>query len=502
MDVKKQKLGIAALITVLIAVGFYYFLKRPSDFIDSAARRVARDCPRYSISVNFYPDEKKIEGIQEVTVKNTEKVELQELYFHLYSNAFKTPDTAPFPKSEFDRAYPDGFSPGYIKIKKVLMDSKPLRFEVEDTILKVALTKPLKPGQQVKLALEFDEVIPPSYGRFGYGKNTYNIANWYPILAVYDENGWNKDPYYEVGDPFYSDVGLYEVKIKAPGEYTIAASGSLLGKKQEGSDNLWTFKTDLVRDFAWVASERFETVSDEFDGVKIASYYIRGDAAHGKKALEYAKKAVKFYSEYFGKYPYKEYAVASSDFYIGGMEYPNLVMIGQKFYNEGNLLEYVVVHETAHQWWYGLVGNNEVKEPWLDEALTEFSTVLYYEEVYGSKTGQRVYEDFIYNPYRFYEQSLSLPPGPVLRPLSEFNSWGEYDAIVYSRGAIMLRKLEELIGKEKFQEALRFYFKQNLYKNATTRDFIKAINKATGSDWTDYIYNRMLKNIEPLQKAA
>lgn len=499
----KKRLGIIAAVFILMVLAFYSFFREPSNFENSAAWLISKDCPRYTIEASFYPNDKRIDGSQNVTVKNTEKVELSELYFHLYPNAFKTPDTAPFPRHEMQSAYPEGFSPGYINIKKVSTSSGPLEYEVENTLLKVVLDKPLKPGGSISLTMEFTEIIPPSYGRFGYGKNTFNIANWYPILAVYDENGWNKDPYYAIGDPFYSDAGLYEVKIKAPSEYTIAASGYVEDKRQEGSSSIWTFKTGLVRDFAWVASTRFKTFSKEVGGVKITSFYIKEDAPYGEKALGYAEKAMKFFSEFFGPYPYKEYAVAASDFYIGGMEYPNLVMIGRQFYNEGDMLEYVVIHETAHQWWYGLVGNNEVKEPWLDEALAEYSTVLYYENVYGRKTGQRIYDDFILNPYKFYEQTnQSQKIGPVLRPLADFNNWGEYDAVVYSRGAIMLKQLESSIGKEKFREAMRFYFKQNIYKNATTADFIKAVNKATGADWTDYIYNKMLKNEEPLQKAA
>ncbi|MCR4430319.1 MAG: M1 family metallopeptidase [Tepidanaerobacteraceae bacterium] len=498
----KQKRLMFFAAAVLLLVCSLVFRMRPDDFSKSAAWRASKDCPRYSLEITFYPDDKRIDGRQSVTVKNTKKVELSELYFHLYPNAFKTPDAAPFPKSEMQLAYPDGFSPGYINIKKVEAASGNLQYEAKDTLLKVVPEKPLKPGQSLKLTMEFDEIIPPSCGRFGYGKNTYNIANWYPILAVYDDNGWNKDPYYAVGDPFYSDAGLYEVKIKAPSEYTIAASGYVADKKQDGSFSIWTFKTGLVRDFAWVASSRFKTASNEVGGVKITSFYLKEDAEYGEKALNYAARAIKFFSDFFGPYPYREYAVASSDFYIGGMEYPNLVMIGRQFYNGGDMLEYVVVHETAHQWWYGLVGNNEVKEPWLDEALAEFSTVLYYEKVYGRKSGQRIYEDFILNPYIFYEQTHSHSLGPVLRPLSEFNGWGEYDAIVYSRGAIMLKQLESIIGEDKFREAMRFYFKQNIYKNATTADFIKAVNKATGADWTDYIYSKMLKSQEPLQKAA
>jgi len=500
--VDKRKIGITAAILVLMAAVYFGFVREPADFEESAARRAAKDCPKYTIDVSFYPDEKKIEGTQKVNMKNTGQAELSELYFHLYPNAFKTPDAVPFPKSEMQSAYPDGFSPGYINIKNVAGASGLLEYEVEDTLLKVVPDEPLRPGQQINLTVEFAEIIPPSYGRFGYGKNTYNIANWYPILAVYDKNGWNKDPYYAVGDPFYSDIGLYEVKIKAPAEFTIAAGGSLADKKQEAGYNIWTFKTEPVRDFAWVASSGFEAVWKQAGGAKITSFYIKGDAPYGKKALDYAGKAIEFFSSFFGAYPYKEFAVVASDFYIGGMEYPNLVMIGRQFYNDGELLEYVVVHETAHQWWYGLVGNNEVREAWLDEALTEFSTVLYYENVYGKETGQRIYEDFILNPYKFYEQGQSHPPGPILRPLSEFSDWREYDAIVYNRGAIMLKQLESSIGRDKLQEAMRFYFRQNIYKNATTADFIKAVNKATGADWGDYIYNKMLNNIQPLEDAA
>jgi hypothetical protein len=500
MCVNRKRLGIAGLIVLLLAAFYFLAFKGgPGEHETRRLGQILKTCPKYDIDVTFYPDQKKIEGTQRVIVTNEEQTRLEALYFHLYPNAFKSPDTAPFPKSEMAAAYPEGFSPGYIDIMKVEADSGSLKYEIDGTLLKVDLPQPLKPGERIKLTMKFVEVIPSSQGRFGYGRSTFNIANWYPILAVYDENGWNKDPYYAVGDPFYSDVGIYTVKIKAPAEYTIAAGGSLAGKKEEGEFNRWTFKTDLVRDFAWVASRMFRTASQNVGATKITSYYIEGDETYGKKALEFAAGAIKFYSDYFGPYPYKDYSVVESDFYIGGMEYPNLVMIGRQFYNQGELLEYVVVHETAHQWWYGLVGNNEVREPWLDEALTEYSTVLYYENVYGKKTGERVYTDFILNPYRFYE--LSHTPGPVLRPLSEFSSWQDYDALVYSRGAIILRELENRMGKVKFKEALRHYFKQNLFKNATTRDFIKAVNQVTGADWSELIY-KMLKSGEPLEKAA
>jgi hypothetical protein len=483
---------------IIAALVFYGFYVRDS-YSEDPASAISENCNRYNISVIFNPDEKIINGVQQVSVINNSSDEWKELYFHLYPNAFKTLDSCPFPKEEIEAAYPKGFLPGFIDIEKIETKNGLLKFEINDTILKVQLQKPLKPGQQVQISMEFKDLLPPSLGRFGYGQYSFNIANWYPILAVYDENGWNKDPYYPIGDPFYSDVAIYEVKIKAPKQYEIASTGSVEEKKEDGTWCNWTFKTGLVRDFAWIASDTFKTCTDKVGKTTITSYYLPKDAASGKKALDFAKNAISFFNEYFGVYPYSNYSVAASDFYIGGMEFPNLVIIGEQLYGQQDILEYVVAHETAHQWWYGIVGNNEIKEPWLDESLTEFSTVLYFEHVYGKKTGDTFYEDYILNPYRFYE--LGHTSGHILRPLSEFSDWGEYDAVIYSRGAIVLRELERRVGKAKFREALRVYFQQNMYKNASTQDFIEALNRVTGTDWTDYILNQ-LNSSEPLKDAA
>lgn len=500
MKKKKLLIPLAVLLVVFIVfIGYRHYNKPIVEDDIQDLSKLKETCSLYDMNVTFYPDQKKTDVIQQVTIKNNKGVDFNELYFHLYPNAFKTKETAPFPKQELTVAYPEGFSPGGINIEKIESETGPLNYEFEEneTILKVILSETLKPKGELRLNIKYNNIIPPSYGRYGYGKNTYNLANWYPILAVYDENGWNKDPYYDIGDPFYSEVALYTVKIMAPEDFIIAASGSLVSKSQKDGITQWLFKTDLVRDFAWVASDKFDLVSANVGKTKITSYYLQKDKKMGKKALEFAKKAIKAYNKQFGVYPYADFNVAASDFYIGGMEYPNLIIIGEQLYNQEDILEYVIAHETAHQWWYGLVGNNEVKEAWLDEALTEYSTILYFENTYAKRIGKRAYEDFILNPYKFYE--LGNDPGPILRPLSGFSGWQEYSALVYSRGAIMLKELEHRIGRKTFHEALRLYYRQNKYKNATTADFINAINQATGTDWSDVIYE-FLRSKEPLEK--
>lgn len=495
----RKNISLKALVFILLILTFLGLFAKTFDLGSGEHHNLSGKESEYHIQAHFDPDGKKITCSQTVKLRNNSMGEYTELFFHIYPNVYKTADSAPFPKSDMNMAYPEGFSPGYMTIHNISCDGMPLTYEINDTILRVNLPKPLKAGKWITLHIEFTDFIPPSYGRYGYGKNTFNIANWYPILAVHDENGWNIDPYYAVGDPFYSDVATYRVSITVPKAFTIAATGSLQEKEKQGEYINWVFAAKPVRDFAWIASDKFEMAEKTVGDTRVFSYYIMDDASAGKKAMEVGARAVEFFNDYFGKYPYKDYAIVASDFYIGGMEFPNLVMIGRQFYSSTDALEYVTAHETAHQWWYGVVGNNEVKEPWLDEALTEYSTVLYYEHVYGPEIGGQMYKQMIYNPYMAYEATRGA--GTILKSLDQFNDWNEYSALVYSRGAIMLKNLEAKIGRDTLQKALRFYYRQNMYKNATTSDFIKAVNRAAGVDWSGYIY-KWLRGAEPLQPAA
>lgn len=495
MKVNKRRLLIySALIFVTAFAIVYGFIRRDLEFkyyYDSRVEKVIKTAPRYVIDATFDPKKEMVFAVQTVVFQNRTPNELSEIIFHIYPEAFKSLKTAPFPTEELKYAYPEGFSEGFINITNVTSKERKLNFKKEGTLLKVNVPEPLKPGEEIEIKIEFQEKVPFSLGRFGHGKNTYNCGNWYPILSVYDENGWNLDPYYSIGDPFYSDTASFKVSITAPDGFTIAATGKPVKKIIKSGSTTWVFEADLVRDFAWVAGSDLKAISGKVDGTKINVYYFGNDEDAAKKALEYGKQALRFFNRYFGPYPYDEYSIVMSDFYMGGMEYPNLVLIDHHMLDDEVLLEYVIVHETAHQWWYGLVGNNQVKEPWLDEAMTEYSTVLYYEGVYGMAKGMEVYQDFILYPYRFFE--LGNGSGPILRPVSQFKSWGEYDATVYKKGAIMLKELESRIGKSKMREALRFYLKQNVFGNATTADFVNAVSGTMGTDFGEVIYEMLKK---------
>ncbi len=444
---------------------------------------------KYTIAAEFDPVEKTITGLETIIYVNNTEVEMDSLYLHLYPNAFKNEKTIPFENSEMDLAYPKGFEPGNIQIYKIDNRNKPLNYVtmgLGDSILKIHLDKKLDIGDQIEINIEFQVKIPPSQGRFGYGENTVNIGNWYPIISVFDDHGWNLEPYFAIGDPFYSDVGDYRVMMSLPREYVLATTGEVIKKEDIEGNVLWTIEGKRVRDFAMVISDKFKILTDEIDGVKVYSYYLNDP--FGELSLEVAKDSIKIFSQLFGKYPYKQFSVVAADFFVGGMEYPNLVYIDNTLYNEEKkeILEYVIAHEAAHQWWYGIVGNDEVDEPWLDESLTEYSTLLYYEMKYGIEAKDHIYKNMIEKYYDAYQSSQSNMNGKVVRSIKEFKNSLEYQVLVYYKGAMFVGELRNQLGDERFFQVMKVYFDKYKYRNATTDDFIEVCEK---------VANRDLKNL-------
>lgn len=455
----------------------------------------------YLIDVELNAKEKTLTATQKVAYINNEDVALGEIYFHLYPNAFKKRETAPVLFDEFDRAYRNGFAPGSIAIEYVnLVDgkkSKPLEYKVtgiDSTVLKVLLPGLVLPKQSATIEMKYKIVIPPAFERFGYGDTHFNMGNWYPIAAVYDKQGWNNDRYYPIGDPFYSDVADYEVNIKAPSEYVIAAPGKLVGQQQQGDSKTWSFVANSQRDFAFVANSQFELSEKIVDGVQIKSYYYTGDEYRGKEALDLAEKAIKTFNKTYGKYPYQYYSVVETKF-PSGMEYPGLVYINDEYYKLDSSYEYfvyTVVHETAHQWWYGTVGNDEVDEAWLDEGLTTYSEAVFVEKQYGKKESE-AYVGYFEKAANKAMAAMAFD-GTVLRPLNKFESWEDYGPAVYDMGAMTISGLRNMVGDKLFFEIMSTYYKEYKFKNASTEDFIEVCERVSKRDLQGY-FRRMLQGI-------
>jgi len=443
------------------------------------------DKPEYKITAEFIENTMTLKASQKVTYTNNSNDSLSNVYFHIYPNAFRDQSTAPFEKSEMEKAYPKGFDPGHIKINKVKERKRKADYKLMGeglTVMRVTLSTPLKPMEKVEVFIDYSVKLPYSMGRMGYAENTVNIANWFPVLAVYDMSGWNLDPYYPIGDPFYSDISSFDVNVILPNEYIVATTGNVIKVLKRSEKNTYQIRADNVRNFVIITSKCFEVNEAKFDNIEVKSYSIEG--LKGETALQYGVEAIGIFNDLFGKYPYEQLSIVASDFFIGGMEYPNLVVIGQHLYEreEDFPLEYVVAHEIAHQWWYGIVGNNEAREPWLDEALTEYSTLMYFEQKYGAHIKEQVYEKIIKNQYENYTDLYKNSDVEILRGLDDFSSSYEYSSIVYSRGAMFVEELRQTMGDDNFMKAIKKYFEYFKYDNVTTADFFRVFQSETKTD--------------------
>lgn len=471
---------------------------KPLDEVKNKVENEAlENINQYDINVEFNPNEKTIKGNQKVTYINNEKTSLDKVYFHLYPNAFKEKETAPFLFDDFSNAYPRGFSEGYIDINEVHIDGEKVSYsidEADNTIMEVSLPRELGAGDKVTIDMEYTIKLPPAGERFGYGNDTYNLGNWYPVAAVYDDSGWNLDPYYAIGDPFYSDISNYKVAIKAPTDFVIASTGNILSAEINDNVREWKIEANAFRDFAWVASSKFEIVEKDIDGTLIKMYFINDgtvDEDMKDNALKFAESSLNIFNETFGQYPYKEYSVVQTNF-PSGMEYPGIVFIGSQYYDRAyaNYLEIVIVHETAHQWWYGVVGNDQIDESWLDESFASYSEVIYFTENYGEKTGEKYHKRE--NEAGINEAAYSLEDEMILKPLKSFKDWNDYGLLVYNKGAVFLDDIKGRYGEEVFYNILKTYYNRYKFKIATTEDFLNVCEEVTGEELDEY-FKKWLK---------
>ena len=386
---KKVRILTGIILTLLIVIGGGVYVYQSKNSVQTSNIEEGKNLNKYIMDVIFDDESKRLMCNQNVEYVNNTNIALDKIYFHIYPNAFSKKEFAPFEKDEMNQAYPNGFNEGYIDIKNVLNNNNKLEYEIKgekNDLLEVKIGRQLKPGEKISIDMKFNVKIPNSEGRFGYGENTINITNWFPIACVHDDRGWNLKSYEAVGDPFYSDTSNFYVKLLIPRKYKVGCTGNIISEKSDSEKVLYEIQAKKVRDFAFILSDKFKIKKDTYKGVNINTYNLNEKLS--TEVTKIAKDSISIFSNLFGEYPYDTYSVIASDFYIGGMEYPTLVMIDQSLYNEKDkfLLEYVIAHETAHQWWYSVIGNDEISEPWLDEALTEYSTVLYFEEKYGKES--------------------------------------------------------------------------------------------------------------------
>ena len=462
---KRRRISLVLLLVLFFAGTMYW----SNNYVENDAMKIvnSKNINNYIIDAVFDDKDKKIKCNQNTTYVNNTGKTLDKIYMHIYPNAFSDEEICPFEKSEIEKAYPNGFNKGYIEIKNVLNNGNKLEYSIKgdkNDILEIVLNKKLNDGEKYSIDMKYDVKIPNCLGRFGYGDNTINITNWFPVCCVYDEKGWDLNSYMALGDPFYSDISNFTVNILIPSKYDIACTGSIIEEKKNENKKLCKLQGKKVRDFAIILSDKFKINKSVYGHTSITTYSLNKDLA--VESNKVARESIKIFSELFGEYPYDTYSVVASDFFVGGMEYPTLVMIDKNLYSENSkfLLEYVIAHETAHQWWYSVVGNDEISEPWLDEAVTEYSTVLYFENKYGEEMKDKLIKTM-------EVQSENYKGADIFRSSTEFKNSTEYSLNVYTKGAVVFNEIRKKVGDKIFFETLQEYYNSYMFQNVNGTQF-------------------------------
>jgi hypothetical protein len=456
---------------------------------------------KYFLEIQLDDSRNILFGSEKVIYANKSNTGLKEIYFHIYPNAFSREQTVPVLFSNTKYSYPQGFKPCHIDIENLKVNNRSASFTIEgidETLLRVKLNKTLKPGDSIDISMGFKIQIPEMRERVGFFDGTYNFGNWYPIAAVYDESGWNLDPFYDVGDPFYSETSDYDVTIRLPAKYKIASTGIVqIDSAKNGIRNI-RVKAENVRDFTWVASTKFKIYEKIVEGINVRCFTIDSNTSKAEKALQSAVDSIRIYNKYFGKYPYTTYSIVQTHF-PAGMEYPGLTFIAEDYFQDGKTLtslESMIAHETAHQWWYGVVGNNEIKEAWLDESFATYSKRIYFEMLYGRKIGEDFYNKNILGKYKSKQININGKE-VILKSIPEFDSWADYGPLTYEKGAVMLHTIRNEVGDEKFFEILKTYYDKNKFSNVKTQDFIDVVESITEKDWQNFFDKWLLDKNPP-----
>lgn len=505
------------------------------------------------ITVKLNDKKHTLSAFEEIEYINHSPDSLTHIFFHIWPNAYRNNGTAMAMQNdangELDFHFADSINRGFIdsldfKVNGEFVITAPDVDNID--IIALVLKQPLAPEQKITITTPFRVKIPLGiYSRLGHIGESYQITQWFPKPAVYDKDGWHPMPYLSQGE-FYSEYGSYDVKITLPKNYVLGATGDLVNNPEEEAflqkkveetealiavkDSFYSiygqrhpnmefpesskeFKTlhfhqENVHDFAWFADKRYHVLKGEVElphskrKVNTWAMFTNNEKVLWSKSIEYLNDATYYYSLWNGDYPYNHVtAVDGSISAGGGMEYPNITVIGESYSPSG--LEQVIVHEVGHNWFYGILGSNERKHAWMDEGLNTFTENRYTETKYpnqkldlglpdkiNNKVGLNIYGPrgiydigYLTNARRNYDQAIETS--------SEDFTSTNYGAIVYGKTGIGMDYMLAYLGEKLFNKCMHVYFNEWKFKHPQPDDLRAVFEKETGKDlswfFDDYI---------------
>jgi peptidase M1-like protein len=494
---------------------------------DPAAAPPGARSPRnasYSIDARLDAASRTLTGRELITWRNISTVPAPDLRFHLYYNAWKNPRTtwmreaalgarpgiATRPEADWSwidvtsiRLLSAGAQP-FIDLTSARQYIAPDDGNAEDqTVLSVPLPRAVAPGETIRLEVGWSSKIPRTFARTGAIGNFFFIAQWFPKLGVFENGAWNCHQFHSSTE-FYADYGSYDVRLTVPDGWIVGATGRQTRvTKNADATATHEYREDDVHDFVWTTSPDYveRTARFEHPGLPPVDMRLLLQPEHVSQAdrhFDATRTALRYYGEWYGAYPYGHITIVDPAYQsgAGGMEYPTLFTAGTRWLAPRGVTtpESVTVHEAGHQFWYGIVGNNEFEHAWMDEGFNTFSTARAIEQAYEPNyLAIRYFGGFI--PYVFRDVALSRAVDG--NGLGGYRRAAEMDApstptfkywpptasnITYGKTALWLHTIERTAGWPALQRAMSLHFERWKFKHPRPEDFFAALEEATAAN--------------------
>jgi Peptidase family M1 domain len=486
----------------------------------------------YKINVSLNDKNNSLKGTEELEYINNSPDQLNFIWFHLWENAYKNDSTAFAKQLLRDKKGIDRLKKfadrGYIDSLNFTVDGIKASIEKDPEnidVVKLILPKPLQPGGKIKIQTPFYIDIPQYISRSGHDDQSYMICQWYPKPAVYDRKGWHQFPYLDMGE-FYSEYGDFDVSITLPSQYIVGATGVLQNAdelkqyKEIGSSNVASssrknsmkyvasssptktlnYKGERILDFAWFADKDFVVRYDTMQlssgkTVDVFTYHHPDGNKNWIRSTDYVKSGARAYSSYFGEYPYPvvQAVEGPKNEMSGGMEYPMITLITSPDASEP-MLDAVITHEVGHNWLMGILATNERTHGWMDEGINTYVQFRYeaekyrFNSVFGDDIPREVKEKPAPEFQALVYNALSKIPSqtPIDTPSEDFANEEEYGIVIYIKTATWMYYMEQELGKENLDRAMKAYYEKWKFKHPYPEDMKAALEKELGKDLTPY----------------
>ncbi|OPL17654.1 MAG: hypothetical protein AVO35_09520 [Candidatus Aegiribacteria sp. MLS_C] len=458
----------------------------------------------YRMEARLVPDSQMVICTSTILFTSGVDYPVDTLWLHLYPNAYRDPST-PFGR-DMEAAGSYGFRAsgaeerGWLDLFEWELDGDPVTVEVDDCLGYIALRRPLPPGGTLTLSGGFALKVPFFWSRLGHSGDTYQITQWYPKMCVLDPRGWHSGRYRRRGE-FYSDFGDYRVEITVPREFITAATGRVAGTvfSEDSTLRTDTWLARDVHDFVWSASPDYHVREHTFhypedlggDGISVHLVLLDDDPGHWEDVPAVIDSTLLYYGQWYCPYPYPDlWVVEPAQLTAGGMEYPQFVFSAAEI-PLTRALEMVTAHEIGHQWFYGILANDEVNEAWLDEGMNTFSELRYMERRHGFHGNMTTTPDWLLSVSDreltltgYVSGTAGFEKMPVLSDATSAGDGSHPTGFTYySKPALFVSMLRDQAGEDEFDHAMDLYFRRFMFHHPHTDDFMEVLEQVTGESW-------------------